>query len=350
MLNWREIKCRRASGGAVAAVLALALTAGPGATLTARADDVTINVIWQPSGETGYYYANVKNLWAQNGLKLNPIKIATGAQELSALASGSADIAYMGGPPTVAGLANNIDLAVIFAGQDNSVLEGLYANPKGDIRTIKDMVGKRIAVPKSSTADVGMHLSLQRAGIKASDVKVLYMSPGEMLPAYQRGDIDGAWVWDAWGGRLLQAGAARVVTEGQFGVHDGGLWVVRRAFAQQHADLVARFVAVLDAGAIGANKDPQAVVQEYGTLTGVEPAQALEVMKRQPALTSADLLDGKSQMSFTNKEHGLAHHLLDAATVLHALGEISTVPANLSDRIDVATLKAARKIVVKQTP
>lgn len=329
------------------ALLCMALTGMLGS--PARADDdVTINVIWQPSGETGYYYANVKDLWVKNGLKLNPIKIAAGAQELSALASGSADIAYLGGPPTVAGIANNIDLDIIFAGQDNSVLEGLYANPKSKIKTIKDMIGKRIAVPKSSTADVGMHLSLQRNGIKDSELKVLYMAPGEMLAAYERGDIDGAWVWDAWGGRLIAAGASRVVTEGQFGVHDGGLWVVRRAFAQQHPGLVATFIAVLDAGATGANNNPQAVVAEYGKLTGIDPVQALEVMKRQPALTTANLLDRRSVMSFDQKDKGLVHQLQDAATMLQSLGEIASVPANLSAHIDLGTLRAAQKIKVKQ--
>ncbi len=309
----------------------------------------TVRVIWQPSGEFDYYYATDHHIWKEFGLKIVPTEIVTGPEELSAMASNSADIAYMGAPPGITGVAKGIDMVAVSSGPDEADLDGLYASPKSGIKSIRNLAGKTVGVPKGTTAQVDMYLDLKQAGVPLKSLHIQYMNPPQILVAMERGNIDAAWVWDSWGQRLVQAGARLVVTSSVLGVADAAFWWVQRDFLNKHPHAVARFVAALAYSASLADRTPGAVVNEYARISGINAPQARLIWKRQPALTIADLTSPTEPLSFLNKKTGVVETAKRVAGALVALGVLSKEPANLDSHFDSRPVREAL-VVLKSHP
>jgi len=85
------------------------------------------------------------------------------------------------------------------------------------LKSIEVHTFKNIGIAKNSQADYALRWSLQKAGMKPSDVNMIVLAPPVAVPAYQRNQIDGYYVWDVWGARLEASGAKLV----QRAVDDG---------------------------------------------------------------------------------------------------------------------------------
>lgn len=107
------------------------------------------------------------------------------------------------------------------------------------------MIGKRIAVPFISTTHYSLLASLKHWGIKPEQVKILNLQPPAIAAAWQRGDIDGAYVWAPVVNELAKQG--KVLTDsaqvGEWGSPTLDVWVVRKDFAEKHPDVVTAFAA-----------------------------------------------------------------------------------------------------------
>ncbi|MDA8185285.1 MAG: ABC transporter substrate-binding protein [Actinomycetota bacterium] len=345
---------RDTRGGAVAAVLVGALllaacgSSSPHTTAhvakPSKAPTV-VNVIYQPSGLSSYFYANAKDLWAKYGLKINPISIEAGQNELAPLVAGSAEFAFMGGPPTITAVGKSVPVRIIFSTNDVSRLEGLVV-PKGSpITSLRDIVGKTIAVPTGSSAWAGMHLALAKAGIPFSAVHTENLAPSAALAAFEAGSIQGAWIWDTWLERMVGLGGHIVALEHNYGVQEPNSWVVSSSFVASHPKVVEAFIAALNAGAVGVNADPSAAAASYSTLTGVTPAEAVTIMKTEPTFTLADALSPSDPLSFVSENTGFAEALYRSGEVLAAAGIIPSAPSlvALQGAIDVSIVKATAK-------
>ncbi len=65
---------------------------------------------------------------------------------------------------------------------------------KKTISKPEDLIGKRIAVPFISTTH-SLLAALKHWGIKPGQVEIVNLQPPAIIAAWQRGDIDGAYVW-----------------------------------------------------------------------------------------------------------------------------------------------------------
>jgi taurine transport system substrate-binding protein len=94
--------------------------------------------------------------------------------------------------------------------------------------------------------------ALEQWGLKPSEVQLLNMQPNQVAAAWERGDIDAAFVWDPALARIKQTGKV-LITSGELSkkgkaTFDG--MAVSRPFAEANADFMAKFVkAVADADA-----------------------------------------------------------------------------------------------------
>lgn len=314
-------------------------------TAASSPDHNTVRVIWQPSaGASSYFYADQEKLFEKYGLKIDAIKIDTGPAELPILASDSADIAYMGGPPAVAGLAQGIPIKFFYVGYDAAKSEGLYVNPNLGVKNLRDAVGKTIAVTRGNTAHVALRQALKKEGLPLDSVKLMFMDSAKMLPAYHRGDIDGAWVTSTWGGRLEELGAKLAFNEAQLGISMPSGWVVTEKFLKKNPEAVAKFVAALDEGAKAVNSDRTTVSKRLADLTGNTVEQAEKSLAGVHFATISDMLADKSGISFVAAS-GIAKSLADLSTELF---ELDLVPRALSaaeveKQVEVETLLKAQK-------
>lgn len=346
----RVLKRRSAASGLLAILLLMPLAScgsdrDPKANGEGQAGDEALRIIWQPGDLQPFYFANSKGMWSDYGLDPALIQVPQGTAALSALASGSADISLIGPGPTVSGISQGIDLVVVYSLVDFSSLEGLYVQAGSGIKSVEDLVGKRVAVPFGSSADTGLRFALEKAGISEDQVQLTNVAPPAILAGMASGEIEAAYIWSTWGQRLLADGAELAFTDSDAGVNAGPtLASVRREYLERNPDKVACFVATMDAAARGANKSPETAAQGLAEFAGVTPEQGLIIAESERSLTVEDALSPDGMFSLINTEDGLPWLLKAVGEQLKKQALTSNLPEDISNNISSAPAEAAQEI------
>lgn len=220
------------------AFTAIAL-AGLGAS-SAHAVDLRIG--WQPIVEPSRVPQADGTYETATGATVTWNRFEGGADVIAAIASGSIDIGYVGSSPLTVAASQQLPIETIFVVGNIAEAEALAV--KG-VTDPKDLAGKKIATPFVSTAHYSLLTALEHWGVDASSVELLNLRPPEIAAAWERGDIDGAYVWDpvltqikSTGGTVL-ADSADVA---EWGGPTFDAWIVRKEFAEANPDVVTAFV------------------------------------------------------------------------------------------------------------
>lgn len=202
---------------------------------------VDVTVAYQTSAEPAKV-AQADNTFAKDsGAKVEWRKFDSGASVVRALASGDVQIGNIGSSPLAVAASQNVPIEVFLLASQLGNSEALVV--KKGISSPKDLIGKRIAVPFISTTHYSLLAALKHWGIKPGQVEILNLQPPAIIAAWQRGDIDGAYVWAPAVNELEKDGT--VLTDsaqvGKWGAPTLDVWVVRKDFAQQHPEVVEAF-------------------------------------------------------------------------------------------------------------
>lgn len=202
---------------------------------------VDVTVAYQTSAEPAKV-AQADNTFAKDsGAKVEWRKFDSGASVVRALASGDVQIGNIGSSPLAVAASQNVPIEVFLLASQLGNSEALVV--KKGISSPKDLIGKRIAVPFISTTHYSLLAALKHWGIKPGEVEILNLQPPAIIAAWQRGDIDGAYVWAPAVNELEKDGT--VLTDsaqvGKWGAPTLDVWVVRKDFAQQHPEVVEAF-------------------------------------------------------------------------------------------------------------
>ena len=347
-------------GAAAAACLALGTLGLSGSALAADPPAGALQVVkvaWGPGASWDFAYAQHVDVWRRFGLKIDMVEGANGAALLSFLGSGEIQTATMAPSAMIVANSIGINLRAVYADASTTKL-GLYANPASgmtaDPRTWK---GKNIGIAKNSQADYALRWSLQKAGMTTADINMVVLAPPVAVPAYQRGQIDGYYVWDVWGARLEASGAKLVQRAVDVGFPSSSIWTMTREFLAAKPEVAARFVAALNASNLEmrealAKGGPAAdtVYTAISTANGITKAAAEHLLKQQPPVTLQELLSAESPVSFTSA-NGLAAQVRQQARIAVEAEAIKQAPANPQDLIAPRSLlDAALKIGESRAP
>lgn len=220
----------------------------------------------------------------ETGFKISWRKFDSGAKVINAMASGDVHIALAGSSPIAAGVSRGVDMQLFWITEDIASAEALVVRDGSGINAPQDLKGKKIGVPFVSTTHFHMLFALEQFGIKPDEVRLLNMQPNQISAAWERGDIDAAFVWDPALGRIKQTGKV-LITSGQLSswgkaTFDG--MVVNGAWGKANADFMAKFVKIVAAADASYRNDPSAwgensdnakkIVQMVGGETSQVPA------------------------------------------------------------------------------
>lgn len=307
---------------AAAASVAFAFSLAP-----AGAEEVTINIGYQPIVEPAIVPQADGTYEKVTGAKINWQKFDGGADVIAALASGSIDIGYVGSSPLAAAASRELPFETIYVAGLISEAEALAVR---GIDKPEDLAGKKIATPFVSTAHYSLLTALKHWKIDPKSVQVLNLRPPEIAAAWERGDIDGAYVWDPVLTQLKKNGTvlADSADVAKWGGPTFDAWIVSKKFAEQHPDVVTAFVKVTGDATAAYRANPDAwsasspEAEKIARLTGARVEEVPTLLKGYyyPTLdeqASKDLLGGGA---------------VDAITKTSAfLFEQGKVPAVLSD-------------------
>jgi taurine transport system substrate-binding protein len=284
------------------------------------------------------------------GYKINWKLFGGGGDVIKAMASGDIPIGEVGSSPATAAAAQGLDVEVIWILDDINNAEQLAVSTKSGIADLAGVKGKKIATPFVSTSHYQLTYALDKAGIKPGDLQVINLRPPEILAAWERGDIDGAFVWDPVLAKIKASGGKAILSSADVAKQGAPTFdaiIVNRAWAEKNKDFVVALLKAID----GADADYRANVAKYtpdsdavkaiAKVVGATPADVPATLAEYAFPTAAD--QATPAWLGGGKDGKVAKALANTATFLKAQGRITDIPDDFSKFVDPQFAAAAAK-------
>lgn len=175
-----------------------------------------------------------------------------GPSEIEALYAGEIDLGYIGPNPAINGYIKSKGEALrVIAGATSGGAVFVVRKDAG-IEKPEDLAGKKLATPQlGNTQDVALRNYLRKNDLKlktkGGTVDVQPVENPDILTLFVKKELDGAWVPEPWGARLVKEGG------GEIFIDERKLWpkgrfvtaniIVRTEFLEEHPELVERWLA-----------------------------------------------------------------------------------------------------------
>ena len=212
---------------------------------SAMADDKTVVIGHFGNPTPMQLVAASDELSKATGWTIEWRKFQSGTDVIAAMASGDIKLAELGSSPLAIAATQGVDLQLFMISDGIGSAEALIARNGTGIEKIEDLKGKKVATPLGSTSHFSLMGALENAGIAASDVTVLGMSPDQIAAAWSQDQIDAAFIWEPVQSKIAANGkliihAGQVTGKPTF---DG--WVVNREFGEQNKDFMVAFAKAI---------------------------------------------------------------------------------------------------------
>ena len=188
-----------------------------------------------------------KKLESATGMDVEWRRFDSGAKVITAMASGDIDIATAGSSPIAAAVNRGLDIELVWILENINDAEALVVRDGSGISAPQDLKGKKIGVPFVSTTHFHMLFALEQFGLTDKEVNLINMQPNAIAAAWERGDIDGAFIWDPALGRIKQSGQV-LISSGELSrwgkaTFDG--MVINKSFGEEHPETVAQLIKLI---------------------------------------------------------------------------------------------------------
>jgi sulfonate transport system substrate-binding protein len=118
------------------------------------------------------------------------------APSLQAVTGGSADFGFWGSStPALAAVIAGSPLVFTHFAIYEPRSTAIIAKDDSGIHSVKDLVGKSVAVNRSGLGEFLLVAALEKHGVDRSKVKFVYLNPPDAGPAFAQGKID---AWSMW--------------------------------------------------------------------------------------------------------------------------------------------------------
>ncbi len=153
-----------------------------------RSDEV-VSIGYLPSDhDSALYVANATGMYKDQGIEVELHEYNNGGDVMSAIASGTVDVGYLGITPTLAGIQQGVPVKIAAGAQLEG--SGLVTNDPS-IETIEDLQGKTVATPgESSIQYMLLQYALNKSGMSMNDISDTSMKVASMSDALRTGSID----------------------------------------------------------------------------------------------------------------------------------------------------------------
>lgn len=291
--------------------------------------------------------ANKEKIEEKTGLTVEFRQFDSGARVITALASGSVDIGTAGSSPIAAGISQGVPIDLFWILENINDAEALVVRNGSDIHSPQDLRGKKIGVPFVSTTHFHTLFALEQFGLSESDVELINLQPNAIHAAWERGDIDAAFVWDPALGRIKETGNV-LITSGELGrwgkaTFDG--LVVHKDFAEKHPEFLTAFVSLIAEADAEYKAQANTLDDKSPLVLDIVNTIGAEATTVPGVLALYDFPELEEQASSTwlggEKTGGAAQALRFTAEFLHQQGNIPAVLDDYSSHVNPSFAQAA---------
>jgi taurine transport system substrate-binding protein len=182
------------------------------------------------------------------GYQIDFRRFNSGAEIFAAIASGDVQVGYVGSSPFAAAVSRGLDVKAFQLASISGTDEALVVRNGSGINSLNDLKGKKLAAAPVSTDHYQLLALIKSLGLSEKDVHVFAIPQPEIVASFNRGDIDGGFVWDPALTELKKTGKVLVTSKdvADRGAPTFSAWVATGAFAHDNPDFLKSFVAVID--------------------------------------------------------------------------------------------------------
>lgn len=209
------------------------------------------------------------------GVEVEWRAFGNGNEMSQAMISGDVQIAYSQGLiPWVVSVTNGLPLklvgvAVSYAEADNCVV---HADTGITQDNATDLEGKKIATPIGNVTHYKLLRTLDHLGVDASKVDMVQMNGADAEVALARGDVSAACAFGGPLQRMKEYGDELMTSAEQeaIGARVFDVVSVIEGFANDHPDLLRRFMEVTEQANANYNADPGSFVETISKAAGMD--------------------------------------------------------------------------------
>ena len=243
-----------------------------------------IRIATQPSPIYAPIFIAKEKGWLEDDLKKDGVAVkwssfTSGPPINESFAAGQVDIGFLGDTPPIVAKS---------AGQDNIIFSTAAIGPTAiavtvqkdsAIKTPADLKGKKVGVTKGSYAHHLLVLVLKNAGLKADDIKLIHLTPPDLVTAFVKGEIDAAATWDPFLLQLEDAGG-KVLIDGK-GIKEGLLVIVaNRPYAEANPESIKKLLLAYRRGDEFIKANPEEAAKIISKHVRLSPEQTAKLLKK----------------------------------------------------------------------
>ncbi|MBN8954319.1 MULTISPECIES: taurine ABC transporter substrate-binding protein [unclassified Rhizobium] len=270
----------------------------------------------------------------ETGYEIDFRKFNSGAEIFAAIASGDVQIGYVGSSPFAAAASRGLEVKAFYLSSISGVDEALVVRNGSGINTLADLKGKKLAAAPVSTDHYQLLALIKSLGLSEKDVQVFAVPQPEIVASYNRGDIDGGFVWDPALTELKKSGKVLVTSKdvADKGAPTFSAWVATSKFAADNPQFLKAYASVINKYYASFAVDKAAWGPDSGNAKALAKLLGGTAEQQAAALKNLTLLTPDVQASAAwlggGDQSGAARILKDTATFLKSQGKVSEVLPN----------------------
>ena len=280
------------------------------------------------------------------GYSIDWRQFSSGGDISTALASGNVPIGVIGSTGTTAAATRGVDLELFWILDNIGKSEALAVRNGSGIEKPEDLKGKNVGVPFVSTSHFHLLVGMEKVWkIDPREVNILNMKPPQIIAAWQRGDIDAAYVWPPALSELLKDGKvisdSVVIGAASVPTFDG--LVADKKWAAENPKFMAAFTKVLAEAYADYNKNKAAWTADSQQVQGIVKLIGGDGAGTVEALNLLSFPNADEQASDTWLGGGATRALTESAKFLVDQKQIDKALDDYAPHVNSAYAKEASK-------
>ena len=195
---------------------------------------------------------------------------------LEGIKAGTVDFAHSGDAPPI--FAQAAGAPLLYIGHEPAAPKGeAIIVPKDSlIKTVANLKGKKIALNNGSNVHYLLVRALENAGLKYTDVEVVYLPPVDGRAAFEKGTVDAWVIWEPYRTAAEISLGARTLADGTGLVSNYEFFFTTKTFAQTHPQMIDVVLGAARDVYAEAAKDMPSTAKTFSAAAGF-PESVMEV-------------------------------------------------------------------------
>jgi sulfonate transport system substrate-binding protein len=269
-----------------------AAAATPAATAAPSQDkDKVVRIGYQKYGTVNFLKAQGKldKVLADKGVKVEWTEFPGGPQLLEALNVGSIDVGHTGEAPPIFAQAAGAPLVYLAHEPASPESEAILVPKDSAIKTVADLKGKNVVLNKGSNVHYLLVKQLEAAGLKYTDIKTIFLKPGDARVAFEQGKADAWVIWDPFFAAAQTATGAKILADGKNSVSNTEFYLAARTYAQNNPNTIQTILDELTKVDAWAKDNQVELAKQLSPLLGIDiPSLELASKRRNYGILPID--------------------------------------------------------------